>query len=142
MKLEELITKEKNLSQEELLKLAMSSADIYYTFCLNNTDDTENAKTLFFGSIATIIGIDFVVDEREYDFFLRLLQLEEITFDDFKNYVIRWTNVKTIKDTDYLIDHYANAVEKMAFVTIIIAFSLIDGKLDQNEKKLIANYLA
>lgn len=141
MKLEELIEKIKNLNEDELLKLTKSSADVYFTFCLNNTNDYEMAKTLFFGSIATIIGIDFIIDEKEYTFFLDLLPTDEVSFTDFKKFVERWTNVKTIEDTDYLIDHYASQLEKISFVTIIIAFSLVDGKLDNNEMKLIGHYL-
>lgn len=141
MKLEEFIQKLENLSLNERTALANKEAEVYYNFCSVNGGSEDAAKTLFFGSLATIIGIDLTIDEKEFHFFQTIIDGTELTFEMFTQYVKAWTNVKTIEDTDYLIDNFAGKDAKDAFVILCILFAIANDELQKAELGLIAKYV-
>ena len=141
MKLDEYINKIDSLKDDEKEKLARYQAPIYFKFCLDYAGNIEGAKTLFFGSIATIIGIDLKADEQEFMFFKKTLGDNDLTIEMFEQYVKAWTNVKTIEDTDYLIDNEAPKSAKDAFVVLCILFALANNELKKAEVGLIAKYV-
>ena len=141
MTLEKIIKKLENSSLEERMKIGKNQAHIYYSFCMKYTNDINKCNTLFFGSLATIIGIDLKIDEKEYECFKDLIDETNISFADFNSYIKAWTNVKTIEDTDYIIDNDANSEEKQAFVYLCILLSISNNILEKSELGLITKYL-
>ena len=130
-----------NLTKDERIKRASYYAKKYLGFCKKHTDNYHKAVGLFVGSLVPFFGVDREVDNDEYNFFIELTKINDVSFDEFYDIVSRWTKVKVIEQSNLLVEECAKEDEKEAFCHLGLCLITANNFINRDEYLLAIKYL-
>ena len=99
---------------------------------------TDQVFGCFMGLVSTYVGVDGSVSRAEYDYFVEILGLTDVSFDSFRGSIA--ADMETVELVCGVIDKAPKEVQQ-CFVILGLNMCACDGVLTPSEQALLGKYI-